>query len=68
VYEDNRFGGFGAEIAALIAEEAFEDLDGPVMRLAGPDVPGIPFARPLEQWYWVNQDKILGAIRRLAHY
>ncbi|MDR7607993.1 MAG: transketolase C-terminal domain-containing protein, partial [Armatimonadota bacterium] len=68
VYEDNRFGGFGAEIAALIAEEAFEDLDGPVMRLAGPDVPGIPFARPLEQWYWINQEKILAAVRKLAHY
>ncbi|HEV2037554.1 MAG TPA: alpha-ketoacid dehydrogenase subunit beta, partial [Candidatus Eremiobacteraceae bacterium] len=39
VYEDNLFGGYGAEIAALIAEEAFEFLDGPVMRLGSPEAP-----------------------------
>ena len=43
VYEDNRFGGYGAEIAAIIAEEAFDYLDGPVTRIAGPDVPGVPY-------------------------
>ncbi|MGH2402818.1 MAG: alpha-ketoacid dehydrogenase subunit beta, partial [Candidatus Limnocylindria bacterium] len=42
VHEANRFGGFGAEIAAEIGERAFEQLDGPVTRLAGPDVPGVP--------------------------
>jgi len=68
VYEDNRFLGYGAEVAALIAEEAFESLDAPVMRLGGPDVPGIPFAKTLEEWFYISQEKILGAIRRLAEY
>jgi len=68
VYEDNRFIGFGAEIAALIAEEAFESLDAPVLRLAGPDVPGIPFSKPLEEWFFINQEKIAASIRRLAAY
>ncbi len=68
VYEDNRFCGFGAEVAALIAEEAFSDLDAPVMRLAGPDVPGIPFAKPLEEWFFINQEKIIQAIRKLAAF
>ncbi len=68
VYEDNRFCGFGAEVAALIAEEAFSDLDAPVMRLAGPDVPGIPFAKPLEEWFFINQEKIIEAMRKLAAF
>jgi 2-oxoisovalerate dehydrogenase E1 component beta subunit len=68
VYEDNRFLGYGAEVAALIAEEAFESLDAPVMRLGGPDVPGIPFAKTLEEWFYISQEKILAAIRTLAAY
>ena len=40
VYEDNKFGGYGAEVAAIVAEEAFDYLDGPVTRIAGPEVPG----------------------------
>lgn len=68
VYEDNRFMGYGAEIAALIAEEAFEDLDGPVMRLGGPDVPGVPYAKTLEDWWMLDRHKIADAIRRLAWY
>ncbi len=68
VYEDNRFLGYGAEIAALIAEKAFFDLDAPVLRLAGPDVPGIPFAKPLEEWFYLTKDKIAAAIRTLAAY
>jgi 2-oxoisovalerate dehydrogenase E1 component beta subunit len=68
VYEDNRFVGFGAEIAAIIAEEAFESLDAPVLRLAGPDVPGIPFSKPLEEWFYINREKIAQAMRRLAAY
>src|SRR5205814_216490 len=43
VYEDNRMFGAGAEIAALIAEEAFSDLDAPVMRIGGPEVPAMPY-------------------------
>jgi 2-oxoisovalerate dehydrogenase E1 component beta subunit len=68
VYEDNRFMGIGAEIAALIAEEAFESLDAPVMRLGGPDVPGIPFSKPLEEWFTIDRVKIAAAMRRLAAY
>jgi 2-oxoisovalerate dehydrogenase E1 component beta subunit len=68
VYEDNEFCGYGAEVAAIIAEEAFANLDAPVIRLAAPDVPGIPFAKPLEEWFSVDQEKILAAIRTLAAY
>jgi 2-oxoisovalerate dehydrogenase E1 component beta subunit len=68
VYEDNRFGGYGAEICATIAEEAFDYLDGPVMRVAGPDVPAVPYNHVLEEWFMVNPDKIEAAVRRLAAY
>jgi 2-oxoisovalerate dehydrogenase E1 component beta subunit len=68
VYEDNRFGGYGAEVAALVAEEAFDYLDGPVMRIAGPDVPGVPYNHVLEDWFMVSPEKIADAVRRLAAY
>ena len=68
VYEDNKFGGYGAEIAAIVAEDAFDYLDGPVTRVAGPDVPGVPYNHVLEDWFMVNPDKILEAIRTLAAY
>jgi 2-oxoisovalerate dehydrogenase E1 component beta subunit len=68
VHEANRFGGFGGEIAAMIAEEAFESLDGPVTRLAGPDVPGVPYHHDLEEWFMLSPAKIVGAARTLAAY
>lgn len=68
VYEDNRFLGYGAEVAAIIAEEGFGELDAPVMRLGAPDVPGIPYAKPLEEWFYITKDKIIAAIRKLAAY
>jgi 2-oxoisovalerate dehydrogenase E1 component beta subunit len=68
VYEDNKFGGYGAEIAAIVGEEAFEYLDGPVTRVAGPDVPGVPYNHVLEDWFMVNPDKILEAVRKLVAY
>ncbi len=68
VYEDNRFGGYGAEVAATVAEEAFDYLDGPVTRIAGPDVPGVPYNHVLEDWFMINPEKIADAIRRLAAY
>jgi 2-oxoisovalerate dehydrogenase E1 component beta subunit len=68
VHEANRFGGFGAEVAAIIAEQAFEHLDGPVTRLAGPDVPGVPFHHSLEDWFMLNPAKIAEAARALAAY
>ncbi len=68
VYEDNRFGGFGAEIAAILAEEAFDDLDGPIVRVTGPDVPGVPYNHVLEDWFMPSPDRIADAVRRLAAY
>ena len=68
VYEDNRFGGYGAEIAAILAEEAFDYLDGPILRVTGPDVPGVPYSHTLEDWFMVDPDRIADAIRRLAAY
>ena len=68
VYEDNQFGGYGAEVAALIAEHAFDSLDGPVMRLGSPEAPAVPFSTPMEEWFMLNPDKIEAAIRTLAAY
>ena len=68
VHEANRFGGFGAEVAATIAEGAFEHLDGPVTRLAGPEVPAVPFHHSLEDWFMVSPAKIVEAARKLAAY
>jgi 2-oxoisovalerate dehydrogenase E1 component beta subunit len=68
VHEANRFGGFGAEVAAIIAEEGFEHLDGPVTRLCGPEVPGVPFHHDLEDWFMIGPAKIADAARELAAY
>ena len=68
VYEDNRFGGYGAEIAAILAEEAFESLDGPIVRVTGPDVPGVPYNHVLEDWFMPNPERIAEAAKRLAAY
>jgi 2-oxoisovalerate dehydrogenase E1 component beta subunit len=68
VYEDNRFGGFGAEISAILAEEAFDHLDGPIVRVTGPDVPGVPYNHVLEDWFMPSPDRIADAVRRLAAY
>jgi 2-oxoisovalerate dehydrogenase E1 component beta subunit len=67
-YEDNITGGFGAEVAATIAQEAFEYLDGPVTRVASPDVPIAAFAGVLEEYILPNPAKIATAIRDLAAY
>lgn len=68
VYEDNLTGGFGAEVAATIAQEGFNYLDGPVTRIASPDVPITPFAGPLEAYILPNPEKIAQGIRDLAAY
>ena len=68
VYEDNLTMGLGAEIAAIIAGEAFEYLDAPVMRLGAPDVPAVPFSQPMQDFFMPNADKIEKAIRKLAAY
>jgi len=67
VHEATRTGGVGAEVAALIAEEAFESLDGPVMRLASEDTP-VPHSPILEAAFQPSVDEIAGAIRRLAQF
>lgn len=64
VEEDNLTGGWAAEIAALVAEEAFDYLDAPLKRVSAPDVPP-PFAPILEREYVPNEDKIIRAVRSL---
>ncbi len=68
VHEDNRFAGFGAEVAALVAEEAFDYLDGPVTRLAGPESPATPYNDRLEDAFLLTPERIAAAIRKLAAY
>jgi len=68
VHEANQFGGFGGEVAALIAEEGFDSLDAPVTRLAGPEVPGVPYHHDLEEWFMLNPERIAEAARRLAAF
>jgi 2-oxoisovalerate dehydrogenase E1 component beta subunit len=68
VYEDNITGGFGAEVSATIAEECFDYLDGPIMRVASPDVPIAPYAGVLEEYILPNPEKIAEGIRKLAAY
>ena len=67
LHEDTRTGGFGAEIAATIAEEAFEDLDAPVKRIAAPDSP-VPFSPALEAAFIPQVDDVAAGLRELAAY
>jgi 2-oxoisovalerate dehydrogenase E1 component beta subunit len=67
LHEDNKTGGIGAEVAALIAEECFEELDGPIMRLAAADT-HIPYAPALEEAILPNAEDVVVAVRRLAEY
>jgi 2-oxoisovalerate dehydrogenase E1 component beta subunit len=67
LHEDTRTGGFGAEIAATIAEDAFEDLDAPVKRVAAPDTP-VPFSPPLEKAFIPQVDDVVAGLRELAEY
>jgi 2-oxoisovalerate dehydrogenase E1 component beta subunit len=68
VHEDKRTMGIGAELAAIVAEEAFEDLDGPILRVTGPDLPAIAFSPPLEKSFLVNTEKVVAAMEKLAAY
>ena len=68
VHEDTKAGGIGAEVAAIVSEEAFEYLDGPVMRVAGPEVPPMPYSPPLEEMFMLDTPRIAEAVRRLARY
>jgi 2-oxoisovalerate dehydrogenase E1 component len=65
VHEDNTSYGVGAEVAAVVADEAFYDLDAPVRRLCMADVPAMPFAAPMEQAVSIGADTIAEAARTL---
>jgi 2-oxoisovalerate dehydrogenase E1 component beta subunit len=68
VYEDNRTYGVGAEIMATIAEETMFDLDGPLVRVAGPDIPAMPFSGNLEHFYMLEAEDIQKAMKELAAF
>ncbi len=68
ITEDNKEGSVISEVAALIAEHCLFDLDAPIMRLAAPDVPAMPFAPPLENFFMVNEEKVEKAMRELAEF
>jgi 2-oxoisovalerate dehydrogenase E1 component beta subunit len=67
LHEDTRTGGMAGELAALIADKAFEDLDGPVVRVTAPDTP-VPFSPPLEEYFLPNAGKVIEAARKLAAF
>ncbi len=67
LHEDTHTGGFGAEIAATIAEEAFEDLDAPIKRITAPDSP-VPYSPPLEKVYIPQVEDVVAGVRELAAY
>jgi 2-oxoisovalerate dehydrogenase E1 component beta subunit len=68
VHEAHQFAGIGAEISAVIAEEAFAWLDGPITRLTSPDVPAMPYSPPLEQAFVIDRVRIRAAIEKLAAF
>ena len=67
VHEDTRTGGIAGEIAALVCEGAFEDLDGPVLRVTSPDTP-VPYSPPLEERFLPDVQRVAAAARDLARY
>jgi 2-oxoisovalerate dehydrogenase E1 component beta subunit len=67
VHEDTRTGGIAGEIAAVVCEEAFEDLDGPILRVTALDTP-VPYSPPLEEHFLPNAEKVAAAARELAKY
>jgi 2-oxoisovalerate dehydrogenase E1 component beta subunit len=67
LHEDTRTGGMAGEIAALIADEAFEELDGPILRVTAPDTP-VPYAAALEDAFIPRAEDVVRTARRLASY
>src|ERR1039458_123149 len=67
VHEDTRTGGIAGEIAAIVCESAFEDLDAPIARVTGLDTP-VPYSPPLEERFLPNAEKVAAAARELAKY
>ena len=67
VHEDTKTGGIAGEIAAILCEKAFGDLDGPLMRVTALDTP-VPYSPPLEEYFLPNAKKIFDAAKELARY
>ncbi|NEW06169.1 alpha-ketoacid dehydrogenase subunit beta [Paenibacillus sp. SYP-B3998] len=68
VHEDNKTGGVGAEVSAIIAEEMLFELDAPIARLCGPDVPAVGNNPPMEKFFLLSADKLKDAMRKLAMF
>ena len=68
VTEDNKEGSIISEVSAIIAENCLFDLDAPIMRLAGPDVPAMPYSPSLEKSFMVNPEKVEKVLRDLVAY
>jgi 2-oxoisovalerate dehydrogenase E1 component beta subunit len=68
IHEDNKFGGIGAEISAMVAEEALFHLDAPIRRLAAPDVPAMGYALPLEEEFMSSPDEMAKAMREMVKF
>ncbi|MGI8520661.1 MAG: alpha-ketoacid dehydrogenase subunit beta [Actinomycetota bacterium] len=68
LYEDTKFLGVGAEVAAQIAERAMFELDAPIVRIGGPHVPAMPYSPALEHWFLPDVDRIEQEMRKLAEY
>jgi len=67
LHEDTRIGGFAGELAAVIAEEAFEYLDGPIRRITAPDTP-VPYSPPLEEFFLPKATDVIRVARELNAY
>ena len=67
LHEATRIGGYAGELAAVIAEKAFDCLDGPIVRVTSPDTP-VPYSPPLEDFFLPNAEKLMKAARQLAAY
>jgi 2-oxoisovalerate dehydrogenase E1 component beta subunit len=68
ITEDNKEGSIISEVSAIIAENCLFDLDAPIMRLAGEDIPAMPYAPTMEKFFIVNPEKVENAMRKLAEF
>jgi 2-oxoisovalerate dehydrogenase E1 component beta subunit len=68
IYEDNRTLGIGAEVSAIIAEQAFDCLGAPILRVTAPDVPLLPAANELERYCVISVEKIVAAFEQSISY
>jgi 2-oxoisovalerate dehydrogenase E1 component beta subunit len=68
IHEDNKFGGIGAEISAMVAEEALFHLDAPIRRLCGPDVPAMGYALPLEEEFMSSPAEMADSMREIVRF